>query len=1057
MGVKRARPSDAFATAPSKRPKVDAGLAKIWENLANEDEEVRLHAAYDLVTKHCKLNDLENANAIAKRLFRGLCSSRKSARLGFYLALVGALSERGKPFGTTELTLLGIISLLEAQTTPEIGTSGQDERDHYFGRLLACKAVFETGLLANGGTGPESGWSRLFSIICSLMAQKPWLRGEGAATISSAIVQATTLPVYSSSDKTEAVSRAFKQLKEHKLARTIDGVGIWLYVQDNLLEAKLPHNVWASDNPLSIKELPMLKKALLDSRSPDDEDEVILGTSTWSQNLHDAWRLVLRRMGKSQPKGQVSLKEFWQTVVDDGLFSPSATPERKFTGFLVLTSALQEVNSSAVPALFSKNLMASMIQALKSPDAAYLQKVIHRVFSSFSTPVSEDNSAKAETIVEGLLVGSDFADFDTLTKTKIVSSLSDLVHLSESEGIGKRLISWLQRDPTNEKDPSKVAARRKNILNVLQRAICQSIRRLGSASSQSDEAESTDSDGTADVVKALLHIKQLAQKQDNLAMPYDDSTYTILNERIQQALETLLAVPNTLGQCIFLEAIASLKSQDFQADESVRDIVKAGWKHFNKLKPMALKHISPSRKSEAETRKVNQMTPQQGLALLLATLLYEAHGGDSESIELLEDANSMATDFLAENDESKVANHMIDMVMSFMSRSSKFHRRVGSLIFDAFASHMSREGLESLADILTTKEGREGQQELFENGDTDLDDEGSDDEEASSEDGPMDSDVEVVDGADGDIDSSKEESASSSDDGSSESGDEDDGDNDEELTKFESALAAALGTRKLNQDDLDDDEGSDDDESDAGSDMSDSQMMELDSKLAEVFKNQQTAASAQKMRKEEMRSAKENVVNLKNRAMDLVELFLRSQQARGTECVELLGALLQMASTTGTQQLANRATDIVKSYVQKAKGAKLPKVPSDKETREFIVHQLEEVHKVVVQKDVSNASIEAGGQLNVLLCKLLIEAGEKDVKQLVIKVSSEAGSRTDTMRKAMQDFWSRYDAWLSSTQQKGKEGLTPQKGVTRNGETKQQSASQTKSKSKKKKRAQTAA
>ncbi|KAK5102599.1 DNA-directed DNA polymerase [Exophiala xenobiotica] len=1052
MSVKRARLSDSATNAPSKRPKVDPRLAKIWEDLANDDLEVRLHASYDLVTKHCTSNDLENAKLVARRLFRGLCSSRKSARLGFYLALVGALSTRGSPFGTTELSLADIISLLEHQTTPELGTSGQDERDHYFGRLLACKAIFETNILAGSGVGPESAWSKVFGIICSLMAQKPWLRSEGASIICSAISQAASIPAYSSSDRSEAVSQAFKHLKQHKLARTIDGVGIWLYLQEDLPEARLPHDVWASNDPLSSKELPMLKKALLDSQSSGDDGQDVLGTSIWSQKPHDAWKLVLRRLGRSQSKAQVPLTEFWQVVVDDGLFLPSASPERKFIGFHVLGIALKEVSSSFIPPLFTKNLMVTMIQALKSPDTAYLRKVVSNVFSEFRDSQGTEAVAKAEAVIEGLLVGSDFADFDTLTKTDTITSLFELVTLRDAD-LGKRLISWLQHDPKDDKDLAKIASHRKNILNLLQRTLCRSIRGWP----QAESTGHTERDGVLNMVKALLHLKQIAQKQDRLSLPYDEGTYAVLNERVQQILETLLAVPSLFGQPIFLEVVAQLETVDLQAEASIHDTVKVSWKHFSKLQSIVLKQISSSRTSKVEARKPTRTTFEQGLALLLATLVYEVYDGEGESAEMLEDVNSMAEDVLAKADENKVADHMIDIVLSFMSRASKFHRRVGGLVFEAFAAQMSKEGLRSLTDILKSKEGREGQEELFENGDLDFGGAETGDDSFSSEASSIDSDVEVLDGADeknGTGDSESEPSLDQDDEGS-QGGSDDEGSEDEELTKFESALATALGTRKLNEDDLEDAEIEGD--SDSDSDMSDSRMMELDSKLAEVFRNQQNESSAQKVRKEEMKSARENVVNLKNRAIDLIDLFLRSQQARGMECVELLDALLQVARTTGTQQLANRATEAVRNYGQKTKGAKLPKVQPNKETREVLLHQLEEVHKTVMQKDTSNALIDTAGQMNILLCKLLIEAGEKDVKEVVKAVSSEAGSRTEVKRRAMQDFWSRYDAWTNSLEQKEMAVQKSQRGASKKGEKKQQIAPQAKPKDNKKKKAQTAA
>ena len=73
---------------------VDHDLADIFENLASEREETRIRAAERLLSKYAPTNqpgEGELLNAL-KRLFRGLCSGRKAARLGYSVALTEFLS-----------------------------------------------------------------------------------------------------------------------------------------------------------------------------------------------------------------------------------------------------------------------------------------------------------------------------------------------------------------------------------------------------------------------------------------------------------------------------------------------------------------------------------------------------------------------------------------------------------------------------------------------------------------------------------------------------------------------------------------------------------------------------------------------------------------------------------------------------------------------------------------------------------------------------------------------------------------------------------------------------
>ena len=114
-----------------EQPTVDAELVEIFEDLASENEEIRLKAAKTLLLKALPGADTssEQLIKILRRLIRGLCSGRKAARLGFSVALtellVQILGPHGKEFPDLNLGVAELIKILEEQTNVGGSVSGQ--------------------------------------------------------------------------------------------------------------------------------------------------------------------------------------------------------------------------------------------------------------------------------------------------------------------------------------------------------------------------------------------------------------------------------------------------------------------------------------------------------------------------------------------------------------------------------------------------------------------------------------------------------------------------------------------------------------------------------------------------------------------------------------------------------------------------------------------------------------------------------------------------------------------------------------------------------------------
>lgn len=112
-----------------EQPAIDVQLVEIYEDLANVDENIRLKAAQTLLTNFVAdgKSTGEQLNEIVRRLFRGLCSGRKAARLGFSIVLTEFLTELLSPDrGVAGFqNILELIETLKKQSQVSGNVSGQ--------------------------------------------------------------------------------------------------------------------------------------------------------------------------------------------------------------------------------------------------------------------------------------------------------------------------------------------------------------------------------------------------------------------------------------------------------------------------------------------------------------------------------------------------------------------------------------------------------------------------------------------------------------------------------------------------------------------------------------------------------------------------------------------------------------------------------------------------------------------------------------------------------------------------------------------------------------------
>lgn len=139
-----------------------------------------------------------------------------------------------------------------------------------------------------------------------------------------------------------------------------------------------------------------------------------------------------------------------------------------------------------------------------------------------------------------------------------------------------------------------------------------------------------------------------------------------------------------------------------------------------------------------------------------------------------------------------------------------------------------------------------------------------------------------------------------------------------ELDAFDAKLAAALGTRK-GQDDLeaDDTEGSDEDMYEE--DMDQQEMEALDEKLAEVFRARKSTTD----KKQERKDTKEAIINFKRRVLDLMDLYLK-QEHLNPFALDLILPMITAARTSSAKQISERAHDLLQGFCTRCRGGAYP-------------------------------------------------------------------------------------------------------------------------------------
>ncbi|KAF1808998.1 hypothetical protein P152DRAFT_442532 [Eremomyces bilateralis CBS 781.70] len=901
--VRKRRNHDPESSVDTKRPRrvytnTDAALADIFENLSNEAAAPRLEATKELLetVQSAQWSSPELIEKILRRLVRGLCSSRKSARLGFFPALIEVIrTVYGDPNAVPDTfspSLGDLLSFIESNTRTDASASGQERRDHIFGRLYSSAALINSSVLLEGDLS-SSLWDDLLNVVGGLAKEHPWVREECGSMLCKALRLLSKQEAPQASRHARAIVDA---LSKFKLQRTPEGVAIWLTFTSQFPDLDLPAKVWHKDDPLSKKERKELAAIMREDFSKASGPEASDGTNksgSWKSQSNFAWSVLIHhQISRLENKTEAAalleeFSRFWIDVVDNNLFSAKASAERKAWGLQILSQAIRTCPAWALFELLSPNILRSIQNQRSSPDSNLhglalepLKELIKRVKK---TP---DQGAS---IAMFLLSQSKSMDFDQATKSRTIETI-----LSETDE--EKLVDFVQfakdiiNRPTSQ-DEDEAADDRRAMADALLTMVKGQVK---SGSEKETGGRNASPPWVSPLLRLMVELsyvkkRKSASKKDRSKPSISSVSREMFRSKLNLILGTLLASKDTsLWDCAY--TAASYLQEDAQSgstelvaeyDEKISEILESTFESLDEIH---------AKKMESDD---SLRFTYGGLELLQSFTVLQIYNGEPEAVSVAEDLIECSKDLTGDDSEGNAIGAILEILISFASKRSTLMRKIAEQVFSAFTSRMDRTTLGYLTDILGKEESEAGQSELYEAED-DAEASSSEDEEDkedSDTEESMDSDVEMVDGVDN------------------------------EQNEFDAELSAVL--RISNAQIVGPEDLSSSDEDEEEEDFDDEQMMALDDKISEVFKKRMGQTNKEK--KKAKTEARDNMVQLKNRILDLLTILVKKEF--GKEFVSgIILPLLTLVRTASTPQLSKRAFDLLKQYFDLGRGKEMPQV-----------------------------------------------------------------------------------------------------------------------------------
>ncbi|CAM1506877.1 Fc.00g065180.m01.CDS01 [Cosmosporella sp. VM-42] len=973
-----------FVEAPlGDERKREAGL---YELLGSEDANDRIEAADCIVSG---LLDGEGVPEVVlqrhldRRLFRGLASGRNASRLGFSLVITEIL---GQLFGEKalaeskydSLTFEKVFEILTEKTQAVGNIPGQEERDYYFGQLFGIECFVRAGILFSDLTR----WNAVLDLLLKLSKKKVWLRSQCGWVIVQSIAHM----------RQRDAKATLEKIADAGLAKTPEGVAIWLVSLNRFPEL----NVKPWSNPLSSKCLgdltAVLKESFQEFSKEEQEGERRKKSkpASWTAQLHFVWDIILAHYVREGRAGAEDFEQFWNRVVDDGLFSKNATDGQKFKGFMVFQKSLEGLvdEHAHIERLFSRNLTTCLMNQAAKEDR-FLHRAATKALKAIEA-VASSHPAALVPILRSILGKNGAYNFDQRTSTKTVDRLLQNIN----KDTGKEILNII-REPISSLGKLETS----QAISTLRVHVDYLSKALNASSSDDDQRDAFST--------ALQELTQLAYSRPK-HIPEDTLTEQI-QELCRARLESSFArltrkKEDYISLC---DAVSSIDPDSVAMTDEIKNSVREALSRMQKL-------------LKCKTKTEDDKSLAQALALLHAVSIFQLYNEDPDAMEVLNDLAQYSGRLKkgkSEDKEGGTSELLVEILLSMVARPSSLMRQVSQQVFEAFTRQISAEGLELLTGPLGSNESAKGQKELFdtEADGMEIDEDGSSGDSDGSvieigSDVEIDSDVEFVDLKDADVegesdDEDDDESEDEEEDGdevAEEDEDDEDSKKQQEHQDLDELLGKILKSHRLDKD-------NDAESSDSDADMSDSEMIAMDGALAEVFKQRGIAKPDSKKQKKD---AKQSVVNFKHRILDLLDIYVKNETLQPLT-FSLLLPLLNLMRTTSTKPLAARACEIILNYQKGLKKARSNKEEAEAPDADDLLALLLEVH-TEAGKDNAHAYAKAASAASLIVASTLFATDKTKIKEVAAVYAATQSDWVLGEAKLQSSFFADWNNWCQN-------------------------------------------
>ena len=654
-----------------------------------------------------------------RRLVRGLASPRENARIGFAVALSGLLSHLKTVSANDVLVLLLKYSVVRGNM------NGQEVRDLQFARLFGIYALVRSRLLYRASL---STFQRAFHILVQVASYKSWLSEPCGWVLTELVEPLARNDPDRPSWADDALGWIADQLSSHR-SLSPETLALALQVTQMDPTLKLGERMippFKTPNFLASANLPVLASVLREASPMHwQPDTPVPKAGSWSTKLPFVWdRLLSLYLNDKLPEGAAPFADFFRVVVDESLFAPQASPERKSWGFQVLHRTLAHASEDVLPFLFTPHVMRTWVNQLSVPDRL-LHSMAQKTVSLVGEAVKRSPTAGIALVTQ--LTGEHGRqNFDRVTHTKTIESI--LSSLDE-EGL-QRYLAYL-RDVIYA--PTSVAPEDAKSIAMQRQSACDQM--LGLVRSHLVQSSSG---WVRDVLIFFAGHGYYAVKNPPKGpwsgilqvptVPFTDTLREVCRSRLQACLIEL-SEPDERGTPWCLAVMDMLDTMEKDHKHFTTTARPIAQERIQRAKSMLHQMRNAFKKEKNEIRKMHL----RAFEVLLASVLlvtFEDNDDAPDMVEPVVDAAKLLFfDDKASQREVDGMELLTDALIGLLEISSAFLRSMTIQVFSAFSSSMTRASLNHLVDQLGMGENEDAEDDEIKDAKDDGDD---DDEEAVS-------------------------------------------------------------------------------------------------------------------------------------------------------------------------------------------------------------------------------------------------------------------------------------------------------------------------------------